>query len=345
MKKTVFFAVAFAALTFVGCNKEENNGKVVLNLGSEAYTSTEKLSLHDNYLSFNAGDQAIVNGETVAVSSANGHSARLWVTPADDYVVHYPANFVFFANNKVKTTFLGEVELVSANPNVTTTMVQGTHQTWPMSGYAENGNGTLTLLNNVAVLSPAVKYGVAWATGMWAQGGVDDMGWVANNVTLPVMTITSVVISSSDIKLTGTARLKNYEQEYDPQNDMFGTNGPEFVMEDQPNGLDSVVCHVNPAYQVIPTTAASGAQIMTSFGNLSIAPCQVAGKHLTITYYFNATVNGETHYYKYFREVTTGSTFSWKRGFRTTLLANFYDMNNPNDFSGHLIVKTTPFAF
>lgn len=346
MKKNVFLAVAIATLAFVGCNKEENNGKVTLNLNGESYTSTDKQALRNNTLMFTTGDEAYVNGECCEIYGVNGREGKLDVELSEDgYVVNYPANAVSFQGNKIKTEFMRNVTLVSANPNITTTFINGTHQVWPMSGYAETaGEANVKLFNNVAILSPAVKYGPEWASAMWCDGGVDPMGWTYSESVLPNLYVTKVVFSSNDIKLTGKATLKNYDESYNANADVTGVLGPEFKMDNNPNGWDSIVCAVDPAFQAVPTTTASTSQIMATFGNLSIAPCMVGGKHMTITYYFNATVGGTTRYYKYSREVETGATFSWKRGFRTTLCANFYDMMNPQDFSAHLSIKNTPFG-
>lgn len=358
MKRNTFFALAFAALAFAACNKDEN-GMSTLTLEGEPYTSDVKQAFNDGHLYFTAGDKALVNNNEVELTHVTRTSARIAVTGNQNgYQVNYPADGVYNENGLWKTEFLGEVELVSGNPNITTTMVVGSHQTWPMSGYVDSAHHKLKLLNNVAVLSPAIKYGVTWATAMWAEGGIDDQGWIPTNTALPEMYIDRVVISSSDMRLTGSATLKrvvgfgqqNYTPfVYDPAADGSGYRGPEYRMDGAPIATgDSVVCHVNPAFQAVATTSASTATMISVFGNLAVCPNHYEVQadqfaHLTVTYYFKAIVNQNVRYYKYTNTVNINGTLHFQRAMRTTFIANFYDMSNRAAFASRLVAKDTPF--
>lgn len=342
MKKNVFFVVAFATLAFVGCNKEEHNGKVALNVGAESYVNNTKIALKDNtQLLFTEGDKAYVNGELVNLSVRDGRtSAILWVSPSDDgcYAVNYPSNMVTIGTDgTVTTTFKDHVTLVPAD-NATNEMVMDNNQVWPMSGYANDvATQSFRLFNNVAVLSPAVKYGAAWARIMWeGENAIDYVpGFVADADNLPKLTITKIVFSSNSMALEGPAHLVGNNAVYNPLDDETeGSNGPRFVSDWTPtaNNPSVVECEiVDGGIDATPNTSSSAGIVTLTFGNLAVPHCTAAGKDLTAHCYFTVTFsNNEVRRYDYYKTVTTGESFRLKRGHRATALFNFYTANDGN---------------
>lgn len=331
MKKNIFFAVAFAALAFVACNKEEN-GMVALNIAGEEYQNDEKQAFCNSQLYFTPGDAAYVNGTPteMTISGARSTHAKLWV-PGNQagYLVTYPASSINYTDGQYTTTFLGNVNLVSADPGTTTTLTEAARQTWPMSGYAAEASApNFKLYNNVAVLSFAVKYGIQFASAMWkANGqGIDNtVDFVPTESNLPDIYITKIVVRSTNIRLTGSAHLVNADHAFSSSADFFGM-GPQYVMDGAPiaNG-DQVVATLDVPFKPTPSITGSGAILAQTFGHLAMAPCMDFdnGKSLTISYYFNATIDGTNHQYVYTKEMPITSNFYLARGKSFTLLANF----------------------
>lgn len=329
MKKNIFFAVAFAALAFVACNKEEN-GKVAFNISGEKYENTDKQGFRNGRLYFTAGDEALVNGETSELVILSESAARLWVNANNNngFLVGYPASSITCdASGNYKTTFKNNITLVPANSSTTTVMTDEAHQVWPMSNFAANveEGANFKLYNNVAVLSPTVKYGYQFVNAMWGANGVDPIaGFVLDEANLPDLYITKVVLSSNNIRLTGSATLQNCNSLYNPDEDMDNNYGPYYKMDAAPIQGDEIVCNVVPAYHVEPTDANSTAINIQTFGHIAVAPCTVPNKNLTVSYYLKAIVDGVEHNYKYTAEITTGAQFRWKRSTSNSLIANFH---------------------
>jgi len=305
---------------------------VALNFGGEAFVSTDKQAYQDNNILFTTGDYAYVNGETKEVEPVGtGATARIWAdaTSTGSYEVHYPVSTVRYdaATSSWKTTFLRDITLIPAMGN--TNITNGGYQVWPMSGYVDDINAVaegyqFKLYNNVAVISPAVKYGPNFAEAMWSAGGIDSLGWVRDENNLPTLTITKVVLSSSQIRLTGDATLQNPTA--DDAAVLGGqTTAPYFLMDNAPAD-DSIVATVTgTGFVAVPTTASSTGVNIVIFGNIPVAPYPLMNRTMTVAFYFNATVNGTTHYYKYTGSFTTQEGNTWLRSRRTTLIADFYN--------------------
>lgn len=314
MKKIALFA-AVAMLAFASCNKEEN--QVALNFGGEAYTSADKQAYESNRIHFTEGDVMLVNGETYNVNptaSNNGLTARVYVPGSREGYHCYYGEVAQDANGNITANFRDQINLV---PMAGNTVLDAQHQVWPMSGFVASADDQLTLLHNVAIVTPAVKYGATFARIMWAANGIDAQeDYVVDPENLPELTFTKIEIASPNTKLTGAARLDESEVDY-PVMVMTGATPTD-------NNPDVITCLIDPAYQAVPTD--NDEIVGYRFGNIAVAPIEVGSRIINVTFYFSANVNGVVRNYKYTGTMTTNrNNICLRRATRLSFLANFYD--------------------
>ena len=209
---------------------------------------------------------------------------------------------------------LDEVQLLG---NDISSAFDANNQAWPM--YAEfsdpatiQENG-LTLLNAVAVMSPAVVYGTEWADIAFAFAYEEGHTFLPTE--LPDVTVTNVVINSTN-KMTGWSTLNN-------------TNPvrPYIVMDEAlaTGERDRVICNIPTDNQVTLDGTVGQRAVINVLGNLPVAP---APAYVTyqLNIYFKAVLNGETYYYK-FQTNDVENEYPTLRNKRDWLQINFQLVN------------------
>lgn len=322
MKKITILAAAAAMFAFASCNKEEN--RVALNFGGEEYTSAEKQAYESNAILFTSGEQMYVNGVLCdIIPLGTGRNARVWCTGADEYMANY-GDVVIAEDGTVTTTFKSRVNLIPMEGN---TVLGADQQPWPMSGYTTDATEPFKLLHNVALLAPAVKYGAIFAEQMWGENGVDPQNVTIDADNLPVVVIDSVILSSTDIQLTGEATLTGAQ-----------TTRPRMVMNGAAsmNNPSSIVCNIPGGFTANVSTT-DGA-IGDRFGLVSIAPVNSsdADKHIKADFYFHTTINGFVLEYKYSGNITLNDNVEVQRASRLTLLADLYSRRQITDLQAKI---------
>lgn len=338
MKKITVLAAAAAMLAFAACNKEENsnlvadeNGMVTFTVTGEQFQNDAKQSFYGLYnrIQFDVNDEAYANGQLVemtpVVEGEGGlieeveHSFYAQFNLGSEYIgengvdIYYPAS-AYDENGNGIVTMRNHIQLA---PKGTDAVYLATnYQAWPMS--AHTNNGSFTMYNNIAVLTPMVKFGPNFL----------------NALNLPNSTelyVSNIVLSSTDQKLTGAGHIEG-----------MTTNAPYLVMDETVSGTDKLFID-----QVTEDDDMS-IQVMQSgdfqlLGDVYVAP-MAAGKHLQMTVYFMLIDNGNVTYGKYAgNEVIltdTPNNNSVLRSMRTHLGISLSDANA----ASRVQLQDTPFT-
>lgn len=230
MKKYVVLAAAIAMVAFAGCKKEEN-GLVTLTIGVENPVSMDKQSYQPELTSvmFNRLDEMFVNGVSYEVVPLNNDENDFTTDDisfkgqirVDPTTVNGSAFLAVYPSMTAQGYGLGyDGEYYTCEfltePYMVSDIVRGTdgvafdgfsYNPWPLATYYTCGHcvledGRFFLRNTVATLCPSVLYGTAWYNAFADQFGLVR---VNNPSELPQITISKVVIESSNAPLTGSA--------------------------------------------------------------------------------------------------------------------------------------------
>ena len=193
----------------------------------------------------------------------------------------------------------------------------GSFQNWPLTAYISElgASPKLQLKNNVALLTPAAKYGYNFVAALVANNSA-LAGITIDADNLPELRITNVVLSSPDHKLTGVGHIENAT-----------TQNPYLVMDEPISGRDEMICYVwgnfgmEEGMNVIPSPV-----YPTLLGHVPVAPFANDGtEHLKVEVYFNITFGTTVYYFKYTgNEVEINQYNPIIRSERTTLSLDFY---------------------
>lgn len=222
MKKYSVLFAALAVIALAGCKKEEIRGGIVI--GGETYQNVDKQAYSPDYLAvfFDGTDNILWNGVVYPYTMIDNPTSRNTVTTYSHYaLLNVPTDAIV---DDVTILYPGETSI--SIPATGTIMVNQANNAglpnhidnciWPMGYHSSNfhSHGQIILKNAVALISPAVKYGVTCF-----QGIVDANSAVFGpmNLTsadfavaedLPAMVVTSVELSSTDRRLTGPAHIQ-----------------------------------------------------------------------------------------------------------------------------------------
>jgi hypothetical protein len=337
MKKITVILAACAMFAFAACNKENEKGytlnddntfNIVIGTASpEDADNGGKQALNGERMRilFTTEDQIMVNQNVfdINVRAANisglpagvSNRASVYGIPlAENYQFYFTAATYTVVEGAYKVNMLDRVNLLG---NDISSAFDENNQAWPM--YAEfsdpatiQENG-LTLLNAVAVMSPAVVYGTEWADIAFASFYSEGHTFLPTD--LPEVTVTNVVINSTN-KMTGWSTLDNTDPTY------------PFIYMDETlaNGeRDHVICDIPEDNQITLEGTVGQRAVINVLGNLPVAP---APQRVTyqLNIYFKAVLNGTTWYYK-FQTNDVRNDYPTLRNKRDWLQINFQLVN------------------
>lgn len=341
MKKITVILAACAMFAFAACNKDNEKGYTLnddntfnIVIGADSPVDADhgaKQALHGErmHILFTTGDQIMINEDVynMALKSSNiaglpsgvsNRAAIYNIATAPSYEFYFTAATytvdIESDPHQYKVEMLSNVELLGNNVS---NAFNNNNQAWPM--YAkftdpeevENG---LLLRNAVAVVSPAIVYGTAWADV--AFGSFYEAGHSFLPTDLPLIKVTDVVISA-DKKLTGWSTL-----------DATDPTEPIIVMDNAlaANSRDKVICHIPTDNQYYLDAPQDQRAVINVLGNLPIPP---SASRITyqMNLYFTAEINGELKYYKF---ETIDKTARWptERNLRDWLKVNFQTVSS-----------------
>lgn len=313
MKKYTFFAVALATIAFVGCNKDnkfvpDENGMVSIMLSGEKHVSQDKQAFSGQWdqIFFTNEDSMYVNGGACAITCIpNGDGTS--TTESNLGSVAIPAELVYnplyaFYPTSVFTpgtaadysdwtvTMKNNVVLISpdAEAGVRTPM-SAIHQNWPLTAYVPDvtTNDNVQLKNNVALMTPAVKYGHNFVRDLTRNRLT---GETFDGTNYPTLVVEKVVLSSSNTILTGTGHIEHLNSS-EPYLVMDG----EMPTADNPDVMTLFVGDpdANPGMEVAPT-----GNYTTNLGHAPIAPITDEANHnIHIALHFSLTYPGTNNTY------------------------------------------------
>ena len=314
MKKYTFFAVALATLAFVGCNKKDNNlvpdanGNVTIMLSGEKYTSQDKQAFSGarDQIYFTNTDQMYVNGGACQITcipnglgtSSNESNLGSVAIPAE--LIYNPLYALYPADAFTPGTAADysdwtvemkeEVVLIPADAELGVQTPMGAeHQTWPLTAYVPDVtlNNNVYLKNNVALMTPSVKYGFNF---------VDEFtrtkvtGETFDGTDYPTLKIQKVVLSSDNTKLTGYGHIAalNTEEPYLVMNGAAPTEA----------NPDVLTCWVlNPDIYPLGLEVQPTGNFATMLGHAPIAPVVEGNANIHVALYFTLYYPATNHTY------------------------------------------------
>ena len=163
------------------------------------------------------------------------------------------------------------------------------HQTWPLTAYVPDVtlNNNVYLKNNVALMTPSVKYGFNF---------VDEFtrtkvtGETFDGTDYPVLKIQKVVLSSDNTKLTGYGHIAalNTEEPYLVMNGAAPTEA----------NPDVLTCWVlNPDVYPLGLEVQPTGNFATMLGHAPIAPVVEGNANIHVALYFTLTYPSTNHTY------------------------------------------------
>ncbi len=317
MKKVVLLA-AVAMLAFASCNKEEN--QVRLNFGGEPYADADKQAYEANRVLFTAGDHILINGEDLVLAPRNnGRQAVCEASPADTFYVFYGGATVA-ANHTATIEFKSEVTGI---PESYTVLNNTIHNPWPMSAVVTDASRSFTLLHNVSVFSAGCKLGMDFINYMWGANGRQAQVW-AEGDELPVIRFKRATIECPTRKITGTATMQVVNEDGEIVEE------PSFTVRNAaPNGNMLTVNILEEGNSnVVPLATASN--YGDRYFNVPFPVMTSNSLQFNITYYFEATINGQTYAFNYSAPFTTTPVNRFHRAIRLDLKCNLYDQEPGN---------------
>lgn len=360
MKKISIFVAAFAMIAFAGCKKENDkltpdaNGMVTINLTGENCTNSDKQVLQGpfNRIMFQNGERIYFNGIDAYVQTTN-QSGILnggvnsffgrFAVPASaivtDNVVFYPADIF---NPGVDDTTYSDWTVFMSNDIDIIPITSGEeeitgkyYQAWPMSCLGQaNISGKFMMRNCVAIMSPSVKYGVAFIYQAALRGDFPTES-IDINITendLPELRVEEVVFNSN-VALAGSAHLEYIK-----------TDSVQIKMDE--GGDNTLIARMLPQYLINAIPPSGG--IESIIGNIPTAP-MVAGDSIQMTAYFTLTFHSgtpdEVIYYGRYRgnnvALADRGSNSIVRNQRTTMCMNLFDGSDTH--MSQIKIQSSPF--
>lgn len=327
MKKYSVLFAALAVIALAGCKKEESRNMNGIVIGGETYQNADKQAYSPDfqYVMFDGTDNILFNGVAYTYTMIDNPSTRNEVTDYSSYaILNVPAEAIVddvtilypgVANLEVDANMVMVDETPNAGlPNQITNCV------WPMGYHSShfNHHGEIMLKNAVAIVSPAVKYGLPCFQNFvtanptyFPNMTAADFATVAD---LPEMVVTSVELLST-AKITGNAHVA-----FDATTDI-----PSLVMDD-PMGESADVLTAEAPNMGITMPAAGNT--FTIVGNIPVTP-NLAGADLQMKVYFDLYLaSGTTLHCVYVGTSNTVADGQITRSHRTTCIANMFTAQN-----------------
>lgn len=219
MKKYSVLFAALAVIVLAGCKKEEIRGGIVI--GGETYQNVDKQAYSPENLAvfFDGTDNILFNGVAYNYTMIDNPTSRNTVTDYSHYaLLNVPPEAIV---DDVTILYPGEATITI--PASGTVMVNQAANAglpnhinnciWPMAYHNSNfhSHGQIQLKNAVALISPAVKWGLGCFQNLVDNNSTWFGGLTSADFTtvedIPAMVVTSVELSTPDKKLTGAAHI------------------------------------------------------------------------------------------------------------------------------------------
>lgn len=327
MKKYSVLFAALAVIALAGCKKEESRNMNGIVIGGETYQNADKQAYSPDfqYVMFDGTDDILFNGVAYTYTMIDNPTDRNEVTTYSNYaMLNVPAEVLV---DDVTILYPGESSLsvdptdwtmVDETPNAGLPN-QITNCIWPMAYHTNNfhSHGPILLKNAVAIISPAVKYGLPCFQNIvtnnptyFANYSASDFATVAD---LPQLVVTSVELIS-DAKITGAAHIVFDEMEV-----------PTMVMDDAMEGATDVLSVAAPGTGIDIPAAGNNFKIV---GNIPVTP-NLTGANLQMKVYFDFNfADGTVMHCVYTGNTNTVAAGQISRNLRTTFIANMFTAQN-----------------
>ena len=327
MKKYSVLFAALAVIALAGCKKEESRNMNGIVIGGETYQNADKQAYSPDfqYVMFDGTDDILWNGVVYPYTMIDNPSTRNEVTTYSSYaVLDVPADAIV---DDVTILYPGVADLevdenivmVDETPNAGLPN-QITNCVWPMGYHSShfNHHGQIMLKNAVAIVPPAVKYGLPCFQNIVTNNPTyfpdmtaADFATVAD---LPTMVVTSVELLSTGAKLTGNAHVAFDEAEI-----------PSVVMDDPMGDGADVLTAEAPNMGIAIPAAGNNFKIV---GNIPVTP-NLAGATFQMKVYFDLYMStGAVLHCVYVGDSRTLGADDFTRNLRTTCIANMFTAQN-----------------
>lgn len=326
MKKYSVLFAALAVIALAGCKKEESRNMNGIVIGGETYQNADKQAYSPDfqYVMFDGTDNILFNGVAYSYTMIDNPTDRNTVTDYSNYaVLNVPAEAIV----DDVTILYPDVTSLSIDA-IGMTMVDETPNAglpnqivncvWPMGYHSNNfhSHGQIQLKNAVAIISPAVKYGLPCFQNIVTNNRTyfpnETASDFATVLDLPQLIVTSVELISST-KITGDAHIEFDELQT-----------PAMVMDDPMDGATDVLSILAPGTGIDIPAAGNNFKIV---GNIPITP-NMTGADFQMKVYFDFVFADRTLHCVYNSDTRTLAAGEVMRNHRTTCIANMFTAGN-----------------